>query len=450
MGPTANLYCCASTPAATRAAVVDALAATGIVWLSDAAQAGAAVAVFAEAAAPLEQQLRVLCAQATVLAICVHPAGLRPPAMWAVMATGVADLLLWPAPPYDAHPALARLQRWQQVRKLADSALVAGSLVGVSAVWRALVCDVVEVAAFSDSCVLVQGETGTGKEAVAQLIHLLDRAPGKPELTVVDCTTIAPELSGSEFFGHERGAYTGAANARDGAFALADGGVLFLDEIGELGAGLQAQLLRVIQERKYKRIGSNVWQRSQFRLVCATNRDLATEVAGGRFRADLYYRIAAWRCTTPPLRARRDDILPLVRHFLAQLGADAGIALDPAVRAYLLARDYPGNVRELRQLVSRIWHRHTGTGPLTVGAVPPEERLPPGAQAAWPDSQFAGAIARAVELGIGLKAIREQASDCAMQCALEQCGGNLQLAAQQLGVTDRALQMRRANQRGDG
>src|SRR5262249_683962 len=149
------------------------------------------------------------------------------------------------------------------------------------------------------------GESGTGKELIARLIHDLDSRPGKPPLVVVDCTTIVPGLSGSEFFGHERGAFTGAINTRDGAFALANGGTLFLDEIGELPQPMQAELLRVIQERKYKRVGSNAWQHTDFRLVSATNMDLESGVAKGAFRGDLYYRIAGWVCRTPPLRERK-------------------------------------------------------------------------------------------------------------------------------------------------
>src|SRR4029077_5747912 len=145
---------------------------------------------------------------------------------------------------------------------------------------------------------------------VARLIHLLDARPNKRDLVVLDCSTVVPELSGSEFFGHERGAFTGALTERHGAFALANGGTLFLDEIGELPLPLQAQLLRVVQEHSYKRIGGNKWHRTDFRLVCATNRDLLGLVCGGEFRADLYYRIASFVCKLPALRERAEDIIP--------------------------------------------------------------------------------------------------------------------------------------------
>jgi transcriptional regulator with GAF, ATPase, and Fis domain len=224
---------------------------------------------------------------------------------------------------------------------------------------------------------------------------------------------------------------------------------LFLDEVGELSSPLQAQLLRAVQEHKYKRVGGNTWQHTEFRLICATNRDMEAEVANGNFRADLYYRIAGWRCRTPCLRERRDDILPLVSHFLGQMDPQAAtFDLDPAVREYLLTRDYPGNVRDLCQTVKRIWHRHTGPSPITIGDVPVEERqCSTSCRLNWPDKSFEDAIRHAVELGIGLKEISQNAADLAMQMALEQEGDNLQRAAYRLGVTDRALQMRRASRR---
>jgi transcriptional regulator with GAF, ATPase, and Fis domain len=304
------------------------------------------------------------------------------------------------------------------------------------------------VAAFSQASVLIIGESGTGKELVARLIHDLDQRRNKGEFVVVDCTTIVAELSGSELFGHERGAFTGAMSAREGAFALANGGTLFLDEIGELPLPLQAQLLRAVQEHTYKRVGSNAWQRTDFRLVCATNRNLTTAVADGQFRADLYYRIAGWLCRTPPLRERKEDILHLARHFLGQLDAKPSLDLDEPVREYLLLRDYPGNVRDLRRVVASLHLRHAGAGPITIGDVPEEER--PAAEAAdddWRNAGFEGAISHAIELGIGLKEIGHAASEMAIKLALEREQGNLHRAASRLGVTDRALQLRRAKPR---
>jgi transcriptional regulator with GAF, ATPase, and Fis domain len=152
--------------------------------------------------------------------------------------------------------ALAALwQRWQAVQALVDGALLRQHLVGASAAWRALLRELVEWAHFSDAQLLISGETGTGKELVARAVHSLDTRPDKGELVLVDCTTLASELAGSELFGHERGAFTRAHQARDGALALADGGTLFLDEVGELPLPLQAQLLRAVQEHSYRRFG---------------------------------------------------------------------------------------------------------------------------------------------------------------------------------------------------
>ena len=398
----------------------------------------AGIVLFGEADAALLQALPALCHHARVLAIAA--CGLPPSCTQqrALLAAGALDVLPWPAGSIDAGQVLARLQRWQAVAQLLASGAVRQQLVGESAAWTALLHQVVEMAAFSQASMLITGETGTGKDLLAQLVHRLGNCRG--DFTILDCATLSPELAGSELFGHERGAFTGAAAARDGAFALADGGVLFLDEVGELPLPLQAQLLRAIQERKYKRVGGNTWQPTQFRLVCATNRELEHEVARGAFRADLYYSIAGWRCQTPPLRERQDDILPLARHFFAELAQQAPPPLDPAVREYLLLRDYPGNVRELRQTVARIWHRHCGPGPITIGALPPEERLlaPP-----WPDPHFEAAVRRALSLGLNLSDITRCTTDMAIRLVLAEEHGNNQRAAARLGVTDRALQIRR-------
>lgn len=403
---------------------------------------GFSLVLFDAVDAPVLARVRAMAAGANLLAAAVGPKAPSASDMWALLDAGAADVLVWPGARANGEQVGARLRRRHQLRRLVESSVVRDTLVGVSPAWRALVASVVEVAAFTSSNVLVTGETGTGKDQVAQLIHQLG---GQGELTVLDCTTLSPELAGSELFGHERGAFTGAANARDGAFALADGGVLFLDEVGELPLPLQAQLLRALQEGKYKRVGSNSWQSTHFRLVCATNRHLEDDVANGRFRADLFHRIAAWRCTTPPLRERPEDILPLAQHFLAQLAADgAPCELDAAVRQYLLTREYPGNARELRQTVARLWHRHCGPGPLTIGDLPPEERRCLGAACApWPDRRFENAIRHALDLGVGLARISQMAGDLAIQLVLEQEGDNNQRAAARLGVTDRALQIRR-------
>jgi len=384
-----------------------------------------------------------------VLAVATTRLAMDAGGVWRLLHAGASDVLFWDDSTDSAGRAIARFERWRQVDLLVESAAVKDCLVGHSPAWTACLRQLVEVARFTDAAVLLTGESGTGKELAARLIHALDQRADKRDLVVLDCTTVVPELSGSEFFGHERGAFTGAVAARDGAFALADGGTLFLDEIGELPPALQAELLRVVQERTYKRVGSNTWQHTKFRLVCATNRDLLQEETQGRFRRDFYYRIATCVCKLPPLRERTEDIIPLAQHFLRQVpGAGPCPELDEPVREYILRRPYPGNVRDLKQLVARIAFRHVGPGPITVGDLPEEERPPiePG-PADWYAGPFEAAVRRALSLGVGLKEISRAAENAAIRIAVGAESGNLQRAAARLGVTDRALQMRRAAQR---
>jgi transcriptional regulator with GAF, ATPase, and Fis domain len=381
-----------------------------------------------------------------LIAIEASSGGLAAGDLWAVLAAGASDVFAWERSA-GAAAVVARLERWRQVQAAVASPAVCESLVGTSPQWRRVLRRVVEIARFTDSPVLITGESGTGKELVARLIHQLDTRPRKGELVVLDCTTIVPTLSGSEFFGHERGAFTGADSARDGAFALADGGTLFLDEVGELPLALQAELLRVVQEGTYKRVGSNVWRTTGFRLVCATNRNLLEEAAANRFRRDFYYRIAAWRVDLPSLRERREDVIALTRHFLRQLRpAGEPCGLDRPVLEFLLRREYPGNIRDLRHLVTRMSQRHVGPGPITLGDVPEEEREP-GTAEDWRGDGFERSIRAALMLRTGLKEITTAAADTAIRLAISQEDGSLQRASARLGVTPRALQQRRAAER---
>jgi len=383
-----------------------------------------------------------------VIAVGLGDDGVLATVAWRLLNAGASDVLAWRTRDRPASAIAARLERWAEVDRLVDAPMVRDNLIGTSPAWTATLRHAVEAARFTDASVLILGETGTGKELVARLIHSLDRRQRRSDLVVLDCATIVPELAGSEFFGHERGAYTGAVTSRDGCFGLADGGTLFLDEIGELPLTLQAELLRAVQERTYKRVGSNVWRKSHFRLVCASNRDLLREVETGAFRSDLYYRIATVVIRLPSLRERVTDVIPLVHAFLAELHPDRGSPeLDDAVREHLLARDYPGNVRDLRQLVYRMAARHVGPGPISVGDIPLDER-PVGdvTESDWRDAAFENAIRRAVSLGVGLKDIGHAATEIAVDIAVD-VEGSLQGAARQLGVTDRTLQLRRAARR---
>lgn len=385
--------------------------------------------------------------QVQVLACCQE--AISGEAIWQLMEAGASDVLVCTKDNLIIHEITARLRRWESISSLLNSPQVQNALVGKSQTLQTILRQIVEVAHFTNVSVLILGESGTGKELLANLIHTLDNRSEKGELIILDCTTIVPELSGSEFFGHERGAYTGATSSRDGVFALANGGTLFLDEVGELSLTMQTQLLRVIQEQTYKRVGGNAWQRTAFRLICATNRDLATQVQRGKFRADLYYRIASYICRLPALRERSEDILPLANYFLKKNCPNQDIPIiDKPVEEYLLRRQYPGNVRDLKQVIARMLCRYAGKGPITVGCIPPDER--PNLSEDWKewrDMNFERSIRIALSQGMGLKTISKSTEETAIRIAVDEENGNLQRAAQRLGVTDRALQLRRAAQR---
>lgn len=213
----------------------------------------------------------------------------------------------------------------------------------------------IQMVAPTDSTVLIQGETGTGKEVLAKEIHRRSRRADKP-LIRVNCASIPKELYESEFFGHVKGAFTGAFKDRTGRFEAADGGTLFLDEIGEIPLDLQSKLLRALQEKQYERVGDDRTRKVDVRIVAATNRDLRAEVAAGRFREDLYYRLNVFPLEVAPLRDRLEDIPLLAKHFAAQAAKDMNCPparLTPAGLATLQNYDWPGNIRELRNVIER-------------------------------------------------------------------------------------------------
>ncbi|WP_421741635.1 sigma 54-interacting transcriptional regulator [Cellulomonas sp.] len=363
---------------------------------------------------------------------------------WGLLARGAADVVHLDGDD-DLAPVLDRLTRWEAVDRLVTSGEVTATSVGTSTRWRDFLRELVEVARFSRSPVLLTGETGVGKEVAARLVHRLDPRRSGGDLVLIDCTTVVPTLAGSEFFGHERGAFTGATAAHEGAFARADGGTLFLDEVGELPTGLQAALLRVVQEGTYQTVGGTHRRRTDFRLVAATHRDLQAD----GFRADLYHRLAASHLHVPPLRARREDVVPLFRYFLAEQCAD-GRAPDvvPEVAAALEEREFPGNVRELRQVAARVAARHVGEGPVTPGDLPPEDRPvgstddSPGPADRW-ERGLEGAVRDALRAGVGLKELKARTADVATRAALDIAGGS-GAAAHLLGVSRRALDYRTA------
>ena len=217
-------------------------------------------------------------ASGSIVALAAPSLVLEPKTTWRLLAQGACEVLACEGQEV-AMQIRARLDRWRVIDELTEFATSRAALAGESSAWNTLVRQITDVGRFTAAPVLLIGESGTGKELLARLISLVDARAAHdpdsaPELVVFDCSTVTPELSGSELFGHERGAFTGAVSSREGAFSMANGKTLFLDEIGELPLPLQTQLLRAVQEKKYKRVGGNVWHTSDFRLVCATNRNL--------------------------------------------------------------------------------------------------------------------------------------------------------------------------------
>jgi transcriptional regulator with GAF, ATPase, and Fis domain len=217
------------------------------------------------------------------------------------------------------------------------------------------VLEQVERVATTGSTVLIQGETGTGKELIAQAIHNISSRCGRPFVRL-NCAAIPLDLLESELFGHERGAFTGAIAQKIGRFELADKGTLFLDEIGDIPPALQPKLLRVLQEQEFERLGSTRTHKVDVRLVAATHRDLTDMVNRGEFRSDLYYRLNVFPVLLPPLRERRDDIPALVTHFVEILGRRMGREIEhipPETMSALSSYQWPGNIRELQNLIER-------------------------------------------------------------------------------------------------
>src|SRR3569623_1609952 len=224
-------------------------------------------------------------------------------------------------------------------------------MVGRSPAMRELY-GLIENNATTDATVLIEGETGTGNDMIARTLHQLSPLAEKPFI-VVDCGAGAGTLIESERFGHEKGAFTGAHTARQGAFELASGGTVFLDELGELSLDLQPKLLRVLEQRELRRVGSQKTIKVDLRVIAATRKDLRSEVEKGKFREDQFFRLNVVPITAPPLRARREDIPLLITAMQTKHAPEQAYSLSDSTRAALLAHDWPGNVRELRNVIER-------------------------------------------------------------------------------------------------
>jgi len=298
-----------------------------------------------------------------------------------------------------------------------------GELVGTSLEMRRLYA-MLERVTTSDTTVLVMGETGTGKDVVARAIHSESRRASGP-FVPIDCGAVPENLFESELFGHVKGAFSGATSDRKGVFEEADGGTLFLDEIGELPIGLQAKLLRVLETRSVRRIGSNAAKAIDVRLVAATNRPLARAVNDGTFREDLYYRLAVVELVLPSLRARRDDIPILASHFYRALGGQG--ELPASFLGTVSQRSFPGNVRELRNFVERA---------MLLGTIAPSVARPP--------PPAVPALEEIAPLHLPLKEARDRWTESFEQvyvrAVLKRARGNVTHAAEIAGVSRRFLQ----------
>jgi two-component system, NtrC family, response regulator len=318
-------------------------------------------------------------------------------------------------------------------------------LVGESASIRAIY-DMVARVADSPSTVLVTGESGTGKELIAKALHRSSSRRDKP-LIKVNCAAIPKDLVESELFGYERGAFTGAVGSKPGRFELADGGTLFLDEIGEVPLEMQVKLLRAIQEQEFERVGGIKTIRVDVRLIAATNRDLQQMIADGRFREDLYYRLAVVPIALPSLRERREDIPLLVRHFIEKYDLRLGKRVegieDDALQL-LVGYAWPGNIRELENLMER--SVLFADGPLIQASALPDSLRERGAHPPVPIAAMGPLGAIAAPSGASMKEIvRHAQAELERELitrALEETGGNVTRAAKRLQISRKSLQVK--------
>jgi len=311
------------------------------------------------------------------------------------------------------------------------------SFVGASPAMKA-VYRAIENAARSKASVFVSGETGTGKELCTQAIHRRGPRRNKP-LIALDCGAIPRDLMESEVFGHAKGAYTGATQARAGAARLAHGGTLFLDEICELAPALQAKLLRFLQTGSFRPLGSDRTESVDIRLVCATNRDPLAEIAAGRLREDLYYRIHVVPVHLPPLRERRADILPIARHFLATFARQEGAdfeSFSPAAEARLEAHHWPGNVRQLQNVVHSALVLHRGRR-VTADMLSNQLDSPCPARPRARGSGNAAPVNGAIR---PLRAVEREL----IEAAIARCGGNVVEAAKLLKIDPSTIYRKRS------
>jgi DNA-binding NtrC family response regulator len=326
--------------------------------------------------------------------------------------------------------ALRIVRALSSARAEASTARSFGGMIGESPEMRRLYPLCARLAQ-SDVPVVIEGETGTGKEVLAEALHQASGRAAGP-FVVFDCTAVPPALLESALFGHERGSFTGATAQRRGVFEQAHGGTLFIDEIGELELTLQPKLLRAIERGEVQRVGATGWLRVDVRIVAATRRDLDREVQAGRFRDDLFFRLAVGRIELPPLRRRRGDVAVLARHFWHAIAGD-GRPIPPGVVARLEDYPWPGNVRELQNAIAR---------QVAVGELPVSEAAPPSSG----DGQdvVARVLAKELPLPRARAEVVEEFERRYVERVLEKHGGNVSRAAAASGIALRYFQLLKA------
>ncbi len=347
------------------------------------------------------------------------------------MRHGAFDFIEKPFAAEQLEGLVARALRHRQledrsIASPADAAAATSALIGTSAKMRALRGRLSQVARTSET-VLIVGESGTGKELVARSIHAQSERRTKPMISL-NCPALSAQLMESELFGHERGAFTGADAQRIGRFELADGGTILLDEVTEIELPLQAKLLRVLQEKQFERVGSSETRQADARVLATSNRNLQQEVSAGRFRLDLYYRLAVLPLEVPPLRERREDIKELASHFLATAAARLqrpACELSPSALDVLCSYNWPGNVRELENIITRASVLN-GSGTITADELRD-----------WLESVRSESPTRPTEAPSGLS--MQDMERRLIETTLEQFDGHRGKTAQALGIGLRTL-----------
>ena len=295
--------------------------------------------------------------------------------------------------------------------------------------------EIIKQVAPTKTNVLICGESGTGKELVARAIHFSGPHKEKPFVTV-NCAAIPEHLIESELFGHTKGAFTGAVSNTDGYLAAADGGTLFLDEIAEIPPALQVKILRVIQEKRFQKVGNPKELSVDLQFIAATNRDLKAAVNNGEFRQDLFYRLNVIRIDLPPLRQRQEDIPLLLKHFLQQYSHEYNRefnSFSPEAIQALINYDYPGNIRELENIVERCVVLESGDGPISVSTLP---------AVVLEKSQIDLTTTKLPKEGLNLEEVVAKLETDLIEQALNQCDGNKTKAAELLGLSFRSMRYR--------